>query len=207
LRWQRRYTNASTADSEAVGLGVNGTGDVYVTGKSPASAGATQDFVTIKYDTDGNQLWLARYDGPGHGDDVPAGLVLDGGDVIVAGSSEGSNREQGWATVAYVQDAAKLTPASLTFGSQTVGTTSAAQMLTITNTAETILDIKEISASGDFSETNNCPAALAPTDTCTIKVTFDPAVVGKLAGTITVSDNWAGSPRVAQLSGTGVAKP
>jgi hypothetical protein len=203
LRWQRRYTSSESADSEAAGLGVNSNGDVYVTGKSTNTTGAGEDFTTLKYDTNGNQLWLARYDGPGHGDDTPANLVLDGGDVIVAGTSVGSGTGQDWATVAYVQDAAQLTPASLTFGSQTVATTSAAQTLTVTNTAETILTITDISASGDFSETNNCPGALAPMDSCTIEVSFHPTAVGTRAGTITVSDNWAGSPRVAQLTGTG----
>jgi hypothetical protein len=203
LRWQRRYTSEGSADSEAVGLGVNSNGDVYVTGKSTSTTGAGEDFATLKYDTSGNQLWLARYDGPGHGDDTPANLVLDGGDVIIAGTSIGSGTGQDWATVAYVQDAAKLTPASLTFGSRTVGTTSAAQPIILTNTAETILAIHSISAAGDFSETNNCPGALAPMDSCTIEVSFKPTAAGTRTGTITVSDNWSGSPRVAQLMGTG----
>ncbi len=205
LRWQRRYTSSGSADSEAVGLGVNSNGDVYVAGKSTSTTGAGEDFTTLKYDTNGNQLWLTRYDGPGHGDDSPANLVLDGGDVIVAGTSVGSGTGQDWATVAYVQDAAKLTPATLTFGSQTVGTTSAAQPITLTNTAETILTIKGVSASGDFRETNNCPGALAPMDSCTIEVSFKPTAAGTRSGSLTVSDNWAGSPRVAQLTGSGVA--
>jgi hypothetical protein len=203
LRWQRRYTSFGRADSEAAGLGVNSGGDVYVTGKSTSTTGAGEDFATVKYDTNGNQLWVVRYDGPGHGDDVPANLVLDGGDVIVAGTSVGSGTGQDWATVAYVQDAAKLTPASLTFGSQAVGTTSAAQPITLTNTAETTLIIHSISAAGDFSETNNCPGALAPMDSCTIEVSFHPTGAGTRTGTITVADDWAGSPRVAQLTGTG----
>jgi len=107
----------------------------------------------------------------------------------VAGTSVGSGTGQDWATVAYVQDAAKLTPASLTFGSQAVGTTSAAQSITLTNTAETILAIHSISAAGDFGETNNCPAALAPMDSCTIEVSFHPTGAGTRTGTITVSDH------------------
>ena len=125
--------------------------------------------------------------------------------MIVTGSSVGSGTQQDWATVAYVQDAAALTPASLTFGSQAVGTTSAAKILTVTNTSEEVLDITGISVAGNFTETNNCPKALAAKESCTIQVNFKPTATGTRTGKLTVSDNWAGSPRTAALTGTGIA--
>src|SRR5207302_984554 len=56
---------------------------------------------------------------------------------------------------------ASLSPASLTFASQTVGTTSAAQTVTLTNTGSAALAITTISTSGDFAETDNCGSSVA----------------------------------------------
>src|SRR5262249_15115620 len=53
-----------------------------------------------------------------------------------------------------------LAPPSLNFGNQTVGTTSATQTVTLTNTGASPLLISTISITGNFSQTNNCPASL-----------------------------------------------
>ena len=100
--------------------------------------------------------------------------------------------------------AATLAPTNLTFGNQTVGTASPAQPLTLTNSGSTALNITSITASGDFSQTNNCGASLAAGANCTINVTFNPSAAGNRAGSISVTDNASGSPQVATLSGTGV---
>ena len=47
------------------------------------------------------------------------------------------------------------------------------------------------------------PATLAATGTCTINVTFTPTATGARTGTLTVSDNAAGSPQSIPLTGTG----
>ncbi|PYU88249.1 MAG: hypothetical protein DMG25_20310, partial [Acidobacteria bacterium] len=49
-----------------------------------------------------------------------------------------------------------LCPTSVSFGSQTVGTTSAAQVLTVSNTGSDNLTISAITASGDFTASNLC---------------------------------------------------
>jgi len=64
LLWQRLYNNTGSGADEAVALAVNSSGDVYVTGQSASAKGAGLDYATIKYDTNGEQLWVARYDGP-----------------------------------------------------------------------------------------------------------------------------------------------
>jgi len=96
-----------------------------------------------------------------------------------------------------------LSPTSLTFASQTVGTTSAAQTVTLTNTGAGALSISSIAASGNFAETNTCGTSLAASASCTVSVTFTPTAAGTLTGAITFTDNAAASPQAVLLSGTG----
>ncbi len=98
-----------------------------------------------------------------------------------------------------------LSATSLSFGNQFVGTTSAAQTVTLSNTGVLALTLTGITASGDFAETNNCGTSVAINATCTISVTFKPAAVGPRAGTVEIADDGAGSPQTITLTGTGVA--
>jgi len=100
---------------------------------------------------------------------------------------------------------AGLAPSSLTFAGQNVGTTSAAQSLTLTNSGTGLLAIASIAASGDFAQTNNCGTTIVAGGSCAINVTFTPSATGTRSGTLSVSDNAAGSPQTAGLSGTGTA--
>jgi hypothetical protein len=102
---------------------------------------------------------------------------------------------------------AGLSPASLTFASQVVGTTSGAQVVTLTNSGNAALNIAGITASQDFGETNTCNAALAAGSSCQISVTFSPSTTGTHTGTVTVSDNAPGSPHAVSLSGNSTASP
>ncbi len=95
-----------------------------------------------------------------------------------------------------------LNPTSLTFGSQGVGTTSASQAVTLTNNQGTSVTGINISASGDFGQTNNCGTTLAANSSCTINVTFTPSAVGTRTGTLTVNDS-AGT-QTSSLTGTGI---
>jgi hypothetical protein len=80
--------------------------------------------------------------------------------------------------------AAALSPTSLAFASQALGTTSAAQPVKLTNTGNAPLNISGISASGDFAQTNNCGTSLS--SSCTINVTFTPTAGGTRTGKLTV---------------------
>lgn len=96
-----------------------------------------------------------------------------------------------------------LSATSLTFSAQLVGSSSAAQAVTLTNSGNTTMTISGVSAAGDFSQTNNCPANLAPAAICTINVTFTPAAGGTRTGSLIVSDNALGGPALVTLSGSG----
>src|SRR5207244_4080094 len=97
-----------------------------------------------------------------------------------------------------------LSLANLTFGNQLVGTTSAAQSVTLSNTGSAALNISKIATAGDYTQTNNCGASLDGGTSCSINVSFKPTNTGTRSGTLSVSDNVSGSPQKVALTGTGV---
>jgi Beta-propeller repeat/Abnormal spindle-like microcephaly-assoc'd, ASPM-SPD-2-Hydin len=100
---------------------------------------------------------------------------------------------------------ATVTPTSLTFQIQQLGTSSPVQTVTLTDTGNAALNIDGIQLTGDFAQINNCPATLAPNASCTINITFAPTATGARTGILTISDNAQGSPQTLNLSGTGSA--
>ena len=127
------------------------------------------------------------------------------------GSVNIANLVNGWSATAGVP-AASLSSASLTFATQTVGTASAAQTLTLSNSGNAALSIASITVSGtnaaDFTTSTNCGSALAAGAACNIAVTFTPGAAGSRSATLVVTDNSgnvAGSTQTAALTGTGAA--
>ncbi len=98
---------------------------------------------------------------------------------------------------------ATVSPTSLTFGVQVVGTISAAQTVTLTNTGSAVLTITSIAASGDFLQINTCGSTLAAGANCTITVKFKPTTLNTRTGSITVTDTATNSPQTVSLAGTG----
>jgi hypothetical protein len=107
---------------------------------------------------------------------------------------------------------ATLLPASLNFGSVTVGSTSAAKSSTLTDTSSAAaLTITSITLGGtdpgDFQITSatTCPTSgtLNPLKTCLITVTFTPTASGARSATVTVDDNTSSGKQTISLSGTG----
>src|SRR5262249_26356058 len=185
--------SASLTDSP-VNLAVNAFGDVYVAGLHSVT----------KYSLKGAKLWSQPFAGS------TAAITIGGrGALVVTGSAAaatGSGND--WITTNYVQDAAKLSPATLSFGNQLLGKQCASQTVTLMNTAESDLIIKSITVTGDFHLANNCPTTLAPGASCKLGVTFTPTELGTRTGTLSVLDDWEGSdhsPQTVKLSGTGVA--
>jgi Cep192 domain 4/Beta-propeller repeat/HYDIN/CFA65/VesB-like, Ig-like domain len=100
-----------------------------------------------------------------------------------------------------------FSPTSLSFGAQKVDTSSLPQNLTLTNLGTTSVTISKISIVGthvsSFSETNNCPATLAASASCTITVTFTPQLTGLVTTALSVADTGGGTTQTVALSGTG----
>jgi hypothetical protein len=101
--------------------------------------------------------------------------------------------------------AVSLSPTSLVFGNQNVGTVSPAKTVTLSNTGTAPLAITSIVNTGDFKTTNSCGTSVAAGASCSISVTFAPTVTGTRSGTLTITDNATNSPQSVSLTGTGVA--
>jgi hypothetical protein len=101
-----------------------------------------------------------------------------------------------------------LSPRSLVFGAQDVGSTSPAEFVRLKNTGNIDLTISSIQIIGqdgsDFAQINNCPSSLSPKDTCTIQVTFTPTTTGLRQATVAITDNAPHSPQELPLAGRGV---
>jgi hypothetical protein len=102
-----------------------------------------------------------------------------------------------------------LSNSSLTFGDQQIQSSSPPQSVTLTNVGPLALTIGSIAITGadanDFSQTDTCSSSVPPLGgSCTITVTFTPAVAGPRTASITITDNAQGSPQVVLLTGTGV---
>ncbi|MDP2364274.1 MAG: SBBP repeat-containing protein [Ignavibacteria bacterium] len=99
--WVQRY-DTNNFDDEASSIAVDPLGNVYVTGWTKSSFSATIIYTTIKYSPDGNQLWVADYNGPGNGHDFARSIAVDDlGNVYVTGESMGINNKNEYATIKY----------------------------------------------------------------------------------------------------------
>jgi hypothetical protein len=109
-------------------------------------------------------------------------------------------------TAAYpAAPAMTLAPASETFAAQAVGTASAAQTISVTNSGNAALTVSQIVTAGDFTETDNCVGTVAVGAACAVQVKFLPAATGSRTGMVTIYGNVAGGQATAAVSGTGLA--
>lgn len=100
-----------------------------------------------------------------------------------------------------------LSSAALDFAAQLQGTSSAPQVITLSNSGTAPLTISSISLSGAYVETHNCNTAkaLAPNASCVISVSFKPSAAGTQAGTLTVVSNDPAGNDTTSLNGQGVS--
>lgn len=104
-QWVARYNGPDNSSEHAFGhhgVKVDNNGNVYVLGVALAK-NKTEDYLTIKYNSQGMQLWVQCYNGPGDGRDWPFAMALDTvtGDVYVTGFTGLANSARGYATVKY----------------------------------------------------------------------------------------------------------
>ncbi len=99
-----------------------------------------------------------------------------------------------------------VSPASLSFGNVTVGSSSGPQTVTLANTGNSSVSISQVNVSGaGFSASGlTPPLTLAAGQSATFSVIFDPTTSGSLTGSVSVVSNATNSPAAITLSGTGV---
>ena len=98
---------------------------------------------------------------------------------------------------------ATFSSTTLTYVKQLIGTTSAAQAVTITNTGSLALQIAPFVVTGDFTATDDCHTStgIAPGKSCSVNISFAPTAPGTRTGGLTMTSNDAASPTTISLSG------
>ena len=109
--------------------------------------------------------------------------------------------------------AISLNAATRTFASQVVGTTSASQSVTVTNSGTASLTLSALTltgtAAGDFTRSGTCTptSVLLVSGTCTVVHTFTPSAVGSRSATLTLASDASNGSAALSLAGTGAAIP
>jgi Abnormal spindle-like microcephaly-assoc'd, ASPM-SPD-2-Hydin len=101
-------------------------------------------------------------------------------------------------------------PSTLTFASTAIGSTTAAQLVTVKNTGIGTLTLTSETITGTnatsfLKASTTCGASLAAGASCTVSVEFKPVAMGALTASLAIADNATGSPQLVTLSGTGLA--
>ncbi len=100
-----------------------------------------------------------------------------------------------------------LSPTSISFGIQAMGTSSAAQTVQLTNLGGAMMGITGITVEGDYHQTNTCVGFSLPVgSSCTIDVAFSPTYTGTRNGIITVTVDTGVPPISLNMNGTGEAR-
>jgi len=102
--WCTRYNGPSNGNDEACALAlveIAGEVQIYVTGAS-SNLGSQSDYVTLKYNAAGEQLWAARFNTRENGNDRACALAVDPfGSVFVTGTSHRGYFKSDFATIKY----------------------------------------------------------------------------------------------------------
>lgn len=103
-QWVQRYNGPLNNSDESHSIAVDRAGNVYVAGYTVGVWGldTNLDYVTIKYSSTGEQLWLQNYDGNGNSHDVASSVgVDDSGNVYVTGNGYASGNGHDYITIKY----------------------------------------------------------------------------------------------------------
>ncbi len=188
-------------------------GNAFSNGSDP-NAIATFNSVVDKKNyallVDANQNWLAKINPQAVLAFTSIGTLPGGFLIPAADLSAGLTGD----AVIYLPTPASvvtLSVASINFGNQAVGTSSAAAIVTLTNVSTNPLNplaVSQISIqgtnAGDYAEVDGCTTTmLPPLGKCTINVFFTPSAAGPTSAVLSITDNGGASPQTVALSGTG----
>lgn len=106
LLWHKRYNGIANDSDRARSIAVDKNGNVYVTGESyggDREKGQTQwDFATVKYDPNGTEQWVRRFNGPPNKDDYAVGVGVDAvGNIYVTGTSRAPDKTASYILIKY----------------------------------------------------------------------------------------------------------
>ena len=148
---------------------------------------------------------------------TPSAAGAHNGTITVAHNATGGASTLGVSgtatTPAALLPGIQVTPASLAFGSVTVGSFSGVQLATVTSVGTAPLTLSAITLTGSSfavveggsSCTVNNPLAVG--SSCAVAVRLTPVAAGALTATLGISHNAGASATTVRISGTGVASP
>jgi len=90
--WETQYNGSSSNTDLATAMTIDANSNVYITGVTTVFVSITADsnYATVKYNSDGQQQWIATYDGPENSFDVSRSIFVDNSsNVYISGSSRG----------------------------------------------------------------------------------------------------------------------
>jgi hypothetical protein len=201
-QWFRYTVDVAAAGTYTVGFRVASAGGVTDGLHIANSSGMSLSGAVNVPDTGGGQTWAtatARVT-------LPAGrqtLTVDqdnGGWNIRYFTFTATTRA---ATPTHPARRLVASPSSLSFGSQSAGTTSVARTVTVSNPNSAAVPALRLAVSGPFSQTSTCQASIPARGSCTVSVRFAPTAAGSASGSLTVASKAPGSPLTVALSGAG----
>ena len=99
--WLRRYNGPGDGTDDAYAIAVSDSGYIYVTGSSRGD-GTNADYATIKYNPNGDTVWVRRYNGPENYIDYGRAIAVDGSNnVVVTGTSYDTAGHLDYVTIKY----------------------------------------------------------------------------------------------------------
>ena len=131
---------------------------------------------------------------------APTSVGAMTGSIVITSDSPNSPQTVSLSGTGLAVPVVSLGASALSFAVVSVGS-SAVQTVKLSNTGAAVLNLSSITASGDFSQTNNCGTGLGAGGFCNVSVTFTPSASGLRSGAITLTSNAAGSPHSVSLTG------
>jgi hypothetical protein len=196
-QWFKYTVNVATAGTYTVSLRLASPSGVTDGLHIANSAGTNLSGAINVPNTGGWQTWAT----------ATATVTLPAGAQTLTIDQDNGGFNLHYLAFATVSSGSALTaaPSSLSFASTTVGSTSSAQAVTVSNPNSSAVSVSSVSVSGPFSQTNTCGTSIAGGGSCTVSVKFAPTAAGAASGSLSVASNAAGSPLTVALSGTGVS--
>jgi hypothetical protein len=124
---------------------------------------------------------------PAHGGNASGAVTLTAGGMTYSASLAGTGLDVALLDV----------PSLVDFGSYTVGTPPLTRTVTLKSNGTGVVTIDDISVSGPFTLSHDCPLNLAPGSSCTLTLEFAPGEMGSATGQVTIRSNSVGSSTIS----------